>query len=95
MKFQKLLALLLALVMVLALAACGNDDAKKDDGDKEPASTTAPTDPADPTDPEETEPTVPSEPTEPEPAEPPEPPVTGPPDAEESARPKDEEEESK
>ena len=51
--------------------------------------------PADPTDPEETEPTVPSEPTEPEPAEPPEPPVTGPPDAEESARPKDEEEESK
>lgn len=67
MKFQKLIALLLALVMVLALAACGNDDSKKDDGDKDPVtSTTAPTDPADPTDP-------PADPTDP-PADPTDPP---------------------
>jgi hypothetical protein len=72
MKLQKLIALLLALVMVLALAACGNDDAKKDDGKDPTTSTTAPTDPpADPTDP-------PADPTDP-PADPTDP--TDPPNA--------------
>lgn len=51
--------------------------------------------PTDPTEPEETEPSEHPDPTDPEPTDPPEPPVTGPPDTEESMRPKDEEEETK
>lgn len=67
MKIQKLIALLLALVMVLALAACGNDDAKKSDDDSDPTnSTTAPAgDPTDPEDPEDpTDPVDPVDPTD-------------------------------
>ena len=51
--------MLLALVMVLALAACGNDDAKTDGGDGDTSTTTAPVE--DPTDP----PADPADPTEP------------------------------
>lgn len=66
MKIQKLIALFLALVMVLALAACGNDDAKKDGGEKDPTtSTTAPTDHADPTDPPADPTDPPADPTDP------------------------------
>ena len=33
MKMKRILALLLAVVMIFALAACGNDDTKGDDKD--------------------------------------------------------------
>ena len=69
---KKALALILALVMVLALAACGEDAAKKDDDNDDPTtSTTAPVaDPTDPTDPPVNKPTEPSDPPVDKPTEP-------------------------
>ena len=59
MKIKKLIAVLLSLVMVLALAACGNDDAKTDGGNEDTSTTTVPV--GDTTAP----PTVPNDSTEP------------------------------
>ena len=83
MKMKKLLALLLALVMVSALVACGNDDVKDDDDDDDDDKgstivTTVPdgdpTDPpvVNPTDPPIVLPTEPGQPdnTQPQPSEP-------------------------
>lgn len=80
---KKLLALLLALVMVFALVACGNDDVKNDDDDDDKDPTTSTTAPVgDPTDPPIVTPTDPPivTPTDPENQDPTQaPPVTDPP----------------
>ena len=84
MKMKKLLALLLALIMVFALAACGNDDANMDDDDDDEGkkeSTSATTAPAgDPTDPPIVTPTDPPivTPTDPPIVTPTDPPETQP-----------------
>ena len=76
MKLKKLLSLILALAMVFALVACGNDDVKDDDDDDKGSTIVTTVPDGDPTDPPIVMPTEPgqpdatNEPSQPKPSEP-------------------------